>query len=139
MATQTKYKGTILVKMKPCQCLVTVRDIIFVSLPFCNVMELWDFICWALTKQKSLLIKRHPLKYPRMEWGQHLAEFKMVRDFVKNTPWHSCEEKSTIQAFCRIVWLLECPQEGVDQLYTLIKVMKKNKSLYHLLGYSATV
>ncbi len=73
MATQTNYKGTILVKMKPCQCLDTVLDIIFFNLPFCNTRGLWDFICWALTKQKSSLIKHHPLKFPRMEWGRHLA------------------------------------------------------------------
>ncbi len=63
----------------------------------------------------------------------------MVRDFVKNTPWRSREEKSTIQAFHKIAWHLECPQEAVDRFYTLIKVMKKNKTLYRLLGYSVTV
>ncbi len=63
----------------------------------------------------------------------------MVRDFVKNTPWHSREEKSTIQAFHKIAWHLECPWDQVDFFYTLIKVMEKNKSLYHLLGYSVTV
>jgi hypothetical protein len=59
-------------------------------------------------KQKSALIKRHPLKHPRMEWRRHLPEFEMVRDFVKNTPWRSWEEKSTIQAFHKIAWRLKC-------------------------------
>ncbi len=109
MATQTKDKGTMTIEMKPCQCLDTRRDIIFFNLPFCNAIGLRDFICQALTKQKSALIKRHPLKCPRMEWGQHLPEFEMVRAFVKNTPWRSREEKSTIQAFHKIAWHLECP------------------------------
>ncbi len=127
------------VEMKPCQCLDTVRDIIFFNLPFCNPIGLRDFIRWALTKQKSALIKCHPLKYPWMEWGRHLPEFEMVRDFVKITPWHSWEEKSTIQAFHKIAWHLECPRDQVDFFYTLFKAMKKNKSLYPLLDYSITV
>ncbi len=69
MATQTKIKGTMMVEMKPCQCLDTTRDIIFFNLPFCNAIVLRDFIPRALTKQKSALIKCHPLKYPWMEWG----------------------------------------------------------------------
>ncbi len=139
MATQTKHKGAMRVEMKPCQCLDTVPDIIFFNPPFCNPIGLRDFIRQALTKQKSALIKRHPLKYPWMGWGQHLPEFEMVGDFVKNTPWRSREEKSTIQAFHKIAWHLECPWDQVDFFYTLIKVMKKNKSLYPLLGYSITV
>ncbi len=139
MATQMKIKGTITVEMKPCQCLDTARNIIFFNLPFCDATGLWDFIRKALTKQKAALIHRHPFKYPRMEWGRHLPDFKMVRDFVKNTPWRSREEKSTIQAFHKIAWHLECPREAVDRFYTLIKVMKKNKTLYPLLGYSVMV
>jgi hypothetical protein len=139
MATQMTHKGAMMVEMKPCQCLDTTREIIFFNLPFCNPISLWDFICRALTKQKSALIKHHPLKYPRMEWGRHLPEFEMVQDFVENTPWHSREDKSTIKAFHKIVWHLECPWNQVDFFYTLIKVMKKNKSLYHLLGCSVTI
>ncbi len=139
MAMQTKIKGTITVEMKPCQCLDTAQDIIFFNPPFCDATGLKDFIHKALTKQMLALIHCHPLKYPWMEWGRHLPEFEMVRDFVKNTPWHSREEKSTIQAFHKIAWHLECPREAVDRFYTLIKVMKKNKTLYHLLGYSITV
>ncbi len=139
MATQMKIKGTMMVEIKPCQCLDTARDIIFFNLPFCNAIGLQDFICRVLTKQKSALIHRHPLKYPQMEWGQHLPEFEMVRDFVKNTPWRSWEEKTPIQAFHKIAWHLECPQEAADRFYTLIKVMKKNKTLYCILGYSVTV
>jgi hypothetical protein len=69
MATKTKIKGTMTVEMKRRQCLDTARDIIFFNLPFCNAIGLRDFIRQALTKQKSALIHRHPLKYPRMEWG----------------------------------------------------------------------
>jgi hypothetical protein len=35
-----------------------------------------------MTDQKLLLIKKHPEKWPRMEWGCPLPEFEMVRDFV---------------------------------------------------------
>ncbi len=139
MAMQTKIKGMITVEMKLCQCLDTVRDIIFFNLPFCNATGLRDFIRKALMKQKLALIHRHPLKYPRMEWGRHLPGFEFVRDFVKNTLWRSQEENLTIQAFHKIAWHLECPWEAVDRFYTLIKVMKKNKTLYRLLGYSVTV
>jgi hypothetical protein len=139
IATQTMIKGTITVEMKPCQCLDTACNIFFFNLPFCNATGLQDFIRKALTNQKATLIHRHSLKYPRMEWGCHLPNFEMVRDFVKNTPWRSREEKSTIQAFHKIAWHLECPQEAVDRFYILIKVMKKNKTLYRLLGYCVTV
>jgi hypothetical protein len=127
MAAQTKIKGAITVEMKPRQCLDTAQDIIFFNLLFCNATGLRDFICKALTKQKLALIHCHPLKYPRMEWVCHLPEFKMVRDFVNNTPWRSWEEKLTIQAFHKIAWRFECPRQAVDRFYTLIKVMKKNK------------
>jgi hypothetical protein len=40
MASQTKHKGAMMVKMKSCQCLDTVRDIIFFNLPFCNLIGL---------------------------------------------------------------------------------------------------
>ena len=69
MATQTKIEGTMPIEMKPCQCLDTMQDIIFFNLPFCDAIGLRDFIRRALTKQKSARIHRHPLKYPRMEWG----------------------------------------------------------------------
>ncbi len=63
----------------------------------------------------------------------------MLWDFITNTPWCSWEEKSGIQAFHKIAWHLECPREAVDRFYTLIKIMKKNKTLYCLLGYSITI
>ncbi len=59
----------------------------------------------------------------------------MVRNFVKNMPWRSREEKVTIQAFHKLVWHLECPSAEVPFIYWILKVMKKNKSTYKLLGY----
>ena len=63
----------------------------------------------------------------------------MVRDFVKNTPWRSREEKVTIQAFHKLVWHLECPREEVPFIYRIIKVMKKNRSIYKLLGQNVKI
>ena len=88
-----------------------------------------------MTKAKSGMIHNYPLKYPRMEWGAALPDFEMVRDFVKNTPWRNREEKSFIQAF--MAWHLECPRHAVEPLYTIIKVMKKNKSINKLFGDKA--
>jgi hypothetical protein len=87
-----------------------------------------------MTKQKSTLIKQHLSKYPRMEWGLPLPDFVMVHDFVRNTPWRNREEKTTIQAYHKIAWQMECPLLDVDKLYTILKVMKKNKSIFRLLG-----
>ncbi len=80
-----------------------------------------------MIKQKNTMVTHYPAKYPRMEWGQSLQDFEMVRDFVWNTPWRNREEKSTIQAFHKIAWHLECPSSAVDQFYTILKVMKNNK------------
>jgi hypothetical protein len=80
--------------------------------------------------QKSALIKRHPSKYPQMEWGSPLSEFVMVGGFVWNTPLQNRKEKTTIQAFHMITWQMECPSSDVDKLYTILKVMKKNKSIF---------
>ncbi len=63
----------------------------------------------------------------------------MVRSFVKNTPWQSREEKVTIQAFQKLVWHLECPSTEVPFIYWILKVMKKNKSIYKLLGYGVQI
>jgi hypothetical protein len=54
----------------------------------------------------------------------------MVWDFVWNTPWKNCKEKTTIKAFHKIAWQMECPSSDVDKLYTILKVMKKNKSCF---------
>ena len=91
----------------------------------------------AMTKAKSGMIHKYPSKYSRMEWGAALPEFEMVRDFVKNTPWKNREEKSSIQAFHKMAWHLECPRHAVEPLYTIIKVMKKNKSINKLFGDKA--
>jgi hypothetical protein len=80
----------------------------------------------AMTKQKSTLIKQHPSKYPRMEWGLPLPDFVMVCNFVRNTPWGNREEKTTIPVYHKIARQMECPSLDVDRLYTILKVMKKN-------------
>jgi hypothetical protein len=90
-------------------------------------LGLRDLIRRAMIKQKNTMVTHYPAKYPRMEWGQSLQDFEMVRDFVWNTPWRNREEKSTIQAFHKIAWHLECPSSAVDQFYTILKVMKNNK------------
>jgi hypothetical protein len=92
-----------------------------------------------MTDLKLLLIKKHPEKWPRMEWGRSLPEFKMVRDFVRNMPWRNQEEKNTIQAYHKLAWQLECPTDEGDHLYKLLKAMKTNKSLYPLLGELTTI
>ena len=137
MAGQKKLKGSISVEMKPCQHLDTAREIIFFQVPNCDAIGLRDMLRKAMTKAKSGMIHKYPSKYPRMEWGAALPEFEMVRDFVKNTPWRNREEKSSIQAFHKTAWHLECPRHAVDTLYTIIKVMKKNKSINKLFGDKA--
>jgi hypothetical protein len=87
-----------------------------------------------MTKQKSTLIKQHPSKYPRMEWGLPLPDFVMVCNFVRNTPWGNGEEKTMIPVYHKIARQMECPSSEVDRLYTILKVMKKNKSIFQLLG-----
>jgi hypothetical protein len=119
MASQRKYKGTITTKLKPCQHLHTSRDIIFFSLPFCSDKSLLGTLRKAMTKQKSTLIKGHPSKYPRMEWGPPLPDFVMVRDFVRNTPWRNREEKTTIQAYHKIAWHMKCPSLDVQTVYNI--------------------
>jgi hypothetical protein len=93
----------IVIELKPCQHLDTTRGIIFFNLPFCSNKGLCNILRKAMRNQKSALIKRHPSKYPRMEWALPLPDFVMVRDFVWNTPpWRNCKEKTTIQAFHKI-------------------------------------
>ena len=63
----------------------------------------------------------------------------MVRGFVKNTPWLSKEKKVTIQAFQKLIWHLEGPSSEVSFMYWICKVMKKNKTIYKLLGYGVRI
>jgi hypothetical protein len=91
-----------------------------------------------MATQKLLLIKRHPDKWPRMEWGWPLPDFKMIQDFVRNTPWKNREEKTTIHAYHKLAWQLECPTDKANGMYKLLKAMKMNKSLYCLLGKAFT-
>jgi hypothetical protein len=44
MASQKKRKGTIKIKLKPCQYMDTSSSIIFFDVPFCSALELQDFI-----------------------------------------------------------------------------------------------
>jgi hypothetical protein len=130
MASQKKYKGMITIKLKPYQHLDITRGIIFFNLPFCSNEGLHGTLCKTMHGQKSALIKRHPSKYPWMEWGLPLPDFIMVRDFVRNTPRQNCKEKTMIQAFHKIAWQMECPSSDVDKLYTILKVMKKNNQFF---------
>ncbi len=139
MAKQSQHKGTVLIELKPCQYLDTTCDIIFFNLPFCDAVGLWDYIRNALTAEKSCLVHRYPMKFPHKEWGRAFQDFEMVQDFVKNTPWRSREEKVLIQAFHKLVWHLECPREEVHFIYHILKVMKKNRSIYKLLGQNIKI
>jgi hypothetical protein len=65
-----------------------------------------------------------------MEWGLRLPDFVMVHNFVRNTPWRNREEKTTIQAYHKIAWQMECPSLDINRLNTILKVMKKNKSIF---------
>ncbi len=38
MAKQFKHKGTVVIKVKPCQYLDTTREIMFFNLPYCNAV-----------------------------------------------------------------------------------------------------
>ncbi len=138
-AGQKKLKGSIMVEMKPCQHLDTAREIIFFQVPNCDATGLQDMLRKAMTKAKSGMIHNYPSTYPRMEWCNALPEFEMVRDFMKNTPWRNREEKSSIQAYHKTAWHLECPCQEVNCLYTILKVMKKNKSINKLFGDKALV
>ena len=53
MAKQSQHKGTVSIKLKPCQYLDTTRDIIFFNLPFCDAVGLRDYIKKALIGEKS--------------------------------------------------------------------------------------
>ena len=139
MAKQSQHKGTVSIERKPCQHLDTTREIIFFNLPFCDAVGLRDYLKAALVAEKSRLIHRYPNKFPRKDWGRAFQDFEMVRDFVKNTPWRSREEKVTIQAFHKLVWHLECPREEVGFIYRILKVMKKNRSKYKLLGQNVKI
>ena len=76
---------------------------------------------------------------PLQGLGPRFSRFEMVRDFVKNTPWRSREEKTTIQAFHKLVWHLECPCKEVPFIYRILKVMKKNRLIYKLLGQNVKI
>jgi hypothetical protein len=132
MAKQSHHKGTVTIKLKPCQHLDTTQDIIFFNLPFCNARGLWDYVRMALMAKKSCLIHKYLTKFPRKDWGHNFQNFEMVRDFVKNTPWRSREEKAMIQTFHKMVWNLECPRDEVAFIYRILKVMKKNLSIHSL-------
>jgi hypothetical protein len=139
MAAVAKLKGSISITVKACQCLDTEWAVIFFNVPFCSVNSLRGILRKAMVEQKSRLINRYPSKWPRMEWGLSLPEFELIRDFVQNTPWRNREEKTTIQAYHKLAWHLECPKDEADQVYKLLKAMKSNKSLYRILGDSATI
>jgi hypothetical protein len=117
----------------------TERAVILFNVPFCSASSLRSILRKAMTEQKSSLIKRHPSKWPSIEWGRPLPDFDLIRDFVKNTPWRSREEKSTIQAYHKLAWQLECPTDEADCIYKLLKAMKTNKSIYRVLGDSAII
>ncbi len=79
------------------------------------------------------------MRFPRKDWGWAFRDFEMMQDFVKNTPWRSREEKTTIQAFHKLVWHPECPRNKVPFIYRILKVMKKNMSIYKLLGQNVKI
>jgi len=139
MAKQSQHKGSVSIEWKPCQYLDTTRDIIFFNLPFCDAVGLRDYIKSALIREKSRLIHRYPTEFPRKDWDQAFQDFEMVRDFVKNTPWRSREEKTTIPALHKLVWHLECPREEVPFIYRILKVMEKNRSIHKLLGQNVKI
>jgi hypothetical protein len=139
MAGQKKHKGQILVKLKQCKHLDTTREIIFFQVPNCNAIMLQDTLPRAMTNTKLGMIQKYPTKYPRMEWCIGLPDFAMVQDFVLNTPWHNREEKLTIQPYHKMAWHLEAPCHKVDWLYTILKVMKKNRSINKLFGNKVLV
>ena len=139
MAAVVKLKGSIVIAVKACQCLDTERAIIFFNVPFCSAASLRNVLRKAMVEQKSRLINRYPAKWPKMEWGRPLPDFELIRDFVRNTPWRNREEKSTIQAYHKLAWHLECPSNEADRVYKLLKAMKSNKSLYRILGDAATI
>ncbi len=139
MAAATKLKGTISIAVKPCQCLDTKRAVIFFNIPYCSTSSLQQLLRKAMVEQKSCLIQSHPDKWPRMEWGRPLPQFEMIWDFVRNMPWRNREEKTTIQAYHKLAWHLECLTEEADRMYKLLKAMKTNKMLYCLFGESVTI
>ena len=139
MAKQSQHKGSVSIEWKPCQYLDTTRDIIFFNLPFCDAVGLRDYIKSALIREKSRLIHRYPTEFPRKDWDQAFQDFEMVRDFVKNTPWRSREEKTTIPALHKLVWHLECPRKEVPFIYRILKVMEKNRSIHKLLGQNVKI
>ena len=93
----------------------------------------------ALMVEKSHLIHKYPTKFPQKDKGRNFQDFKMVCDFVKNTPWRSREEKAMIQAFYKMVWHLECPCDEGAFIYCILKVMKKNRSIHKLLGLNVKI
>ncbi len=139
MVMVATLKGSIAITVKACQCLNTERAVIFFNVPFCSASSLCTILRKAMVEQKSKLISRYPAKWPRTEWGRPLPEFELIRDFVRNTPWRNREEKSTIQAYHKLAWQLECPSDEADRVYKLLKAMKSNKSLYRILEDTATI
>jgi hypothetical protein len=139
MAAATKIKGTISIAVKLCQCLDTERAVIFFNVPYCSASSLQQLLRKAMVEQKSRLIQCHSDKWPRTEWGHPLPQFEMIQDFVRNMPWRNREEKTTIQAYHKLAWHLECPTKEEDCVYKLLKAMKTNKTLYCLLAESATI
>ncbi len=75
--------------------------------------------------QKSALIKHHPVKNPQIIWGKPLPEFVMVHDFIQNTPWQNCKDKTIIQAYHKLARQIEYPTLDVDKLYTILKVIRR--------------
>jgi hypothetical protein len=134
MASQKKLKGQISVKLKPCQHLDNTREIIFFQVLSCNAIGLQDTLCRAMTNTKSRMIQRYPTKYPRMEWCFAFPDFEMVQNFMKNTPLCNRKEKLMIQPYHKMAWHLEAPCHKVDCLYTILKVMKKIRSINKLCG-----
>jgi hypothetical protein len=119
MVGQKKHNGSVMIGVKPCQYLHISHAIIYFNIPFCSAQGLQDSISKAMVTQKSLLIKRHPDKWHRMEWSRPLLDFELIRNFVWNTHWRNCEENTTIQAYHKLAWQLECPTEEADRLYKL--------------------
>jgi hypothetical protein len=63
MAKQSKHKGMVGIKVKPCQYLDTTR-IMFFNTSYCGAIGLHNNICKALVEEKRRLINRYPKKFP---------------------------------------------------------------------------
>ncbi len=58
---------------------------------------------------------------------------------MKNTPWHSREEKLMIQPNYKMALHFKAPCHEIDCLYTILKVMKKNRSINKIFGNKVLV